>query len=207
MSYRDFTLPKAKRDFGLNLDASQDLFSGAKSVSLSSVLQETLTRQSPLALISSGEKGRSEWIIAPFLAELWVECGKQISVFSGPTFDVDPDAGLNGVCDFLVCRSPQLLFITAPVLIVAEAKRDNPAEGYGQCIAGMVAAQRYNESEKNPIDAIYGVSTSGNLWKFLCLRGKTLWIDLPEYTLPQADRILGILMHMVGPIPQPAVAA
>ena len=154
MSYRDFTWLKAKRDFGLTLDASQDLFSEAKSVSLSSVLQETLTRQSPLALVSSGEKGRSEWIIAPFLAELWVACGKQISVFSGPIFDVEPEAGLTGVCDFIVCRSPQLLFITAPVLIVAEAKRDNPAEGYGQCIAGMVAAQRFNESEKNPIDTI-----------------------------------------------------
>ena len=32
-----------------------------------------------------------------------------ISVFSGEEFNVDVEAGLNGVCDFLISRSPEQL--------------------------------------------------------------------------------------------------
>ena len=36
------------------------------------------------------------------------------------------------------------------------------------------------------------------------LEGTRLAIDLTEYQLAEVDRILGIILHMVGPIPQPA---
>jgi len=35
--------------------------------------------------------------------------------------------------------------------------------------------------------------TTGNLWKFLALTDQVVQIDLTEYTIPQIDRILGIL--------------
>ena len=92
------------------------------------------------------------------------------------------------------------------MLLVFEAKRDCIPDGLGQCIAALVGAQRYNQRHNAPIDPIYGGVTTGTNWKFLRLSGTTLTLDLTEYTLAQIDRILGILVHMVGPIPQPAAA-
>ena len=37
------------------------------------------------------------------------------------------------------------------------------------------------------------------IWKFLRLAGTTH--DQTEYTITDADHILGILVHMIGPIP------
>src|SRR5947208_2476033 len=39
------------------------------------------------------------------------------------------------------------------------------------------------------------------------LHGEVLTIDINEYLLWQVERILGILPHVVGPLPEPATAA
>jgi len=39
--------------------------------------------------------------------------------------------------------------------------------------------------------------TSGSVWKFLRLLDRTVGIDLDEYHISNAGKILGILMHMV----------
>jgi hypothetical protein len=113
-------------------------------------------------------------------------------------FNVDDAAGLNGVCDFLLSRSPQLLYIEAPVLCMVEAKKDNIAEGLGQCGAEMLAAQRFNQQAGKPIEPIYGCVTTGSNWRFLQLSDRTLAVDLNEYSITQPDRILGVLLYCCG---------
>jgi hypothetical protein len=138
---------------------------------------------------------------------LWGRANGRINLFSGVEFAADPAAQLTGFVDFLVGLGPQLPRISAPVIVVFEAKRDNIAEGYGQCIAGMVGAHRFNQRAGNPVGTIYGGITTGINWKFLRLAGTGLTFDLSEYTIHQADRLLGILAHMVGLPPAPAAAA
>ncbi len=67
---------------------------------------------------------------------------RQISVFSGFEFNVDPEEGLNGICDFLIARSPSQPLLQAPVLAIVEAKRENILDGIGQCVAAMIGVQR-----------------------------------------------------------------
>ena len=45
----------------------------------------------------------------------------------------------------------------------------------------MVAAQLFNQDEKNDIDVIYGVVTNGIEWKFLKLEKSVLAIDKNIY--------------------------
>jgi hypothetical protein len=40
----------------------------------------------------------------------------------GKDFTVDASVGLNGVCDFLISRSPEQLEIEAPAIVLVEAK-------------------------------------------------------------------------------------
>lgn len=60
----------------------------------------------------------------------------------------------------------------------------------------MVAARIFNEREETGVKTIYGVVTVGSIWKFLKLEGQTVFVDRAEYYLPQAGKILAILLHI-----------
>lgn len=159
---------------------------------LSDYLDQTL----PLASVGS-EKARSELIISPILIETRRLLNQEISIFSGEDFTVDEASGLNGICDFLISKSPEILSIEAPVIVLVEAKKADIAGGLGQCVAEMLAAQRFNYEQGRLIDRIYGVVTNGILWRFMYLTGDTVAIDSIDYSLPPVDQILGVLIWIL----------
>lgn len=193
MSYRDFTLENVKKNLHLNISSREDIFSEVAPLPVSEYLQETLAYNVPFALASNTEKSRSEMIITPILLELTKKFANQISLFSGVEFNIEPSQGLNGNCDFLISLSPEFLLINTPVIMVVEAKKENIKGGLGECIAQMYAARLFNEREGNEITEIYGVVTTGEIWKFLRLSGELVQIDLAEYFLNDVNKILGIL--------------
>jgi len=193
MSYSDFTLAKVKKDFDLITVEKMDIYSNVAELECSTLLTEILRYNLPLALASNSEKARSEMIIAPILVDLRRQLQERVNLFSGIEFDVDKDKGLNGLCDFIISESPEQLFVSAPVITLVEAKKENIMAGLGQCVAEMLAAQIFNEREGNNIPVVYGAVTSGTNWKFLKLEGKVIEIDLSEYYLKDVNKILGIL--------------
>ncbi|MDB9510833.1 hypothetical protein PN499_06535 [Kamptonema animale CS-326] len=193
MSYSDFTLNRVAKDFNLTISERSAIFTETPELPPSNFLQETLRDNMALALGSNTEKARSELIIAPILVELRKQLNYQISWFSGVDFSVDATKGLNGSCDFIISQSPELLFVSAPVITIVEAKKENILAGLGQCVAEMLAAQIFNQNEGNEIPIIYGSVTTGTNWKFLRLAGQTLEIDLVEYFINDLSKILGIL--------------
>lgn len=197
MAYSDFTLTEVTKRFGLVREDSADLFSLVQDVPISTYLQETLEYNIPLATSISTEKARSELIITPVLVELLKRFKLQLSFFSGSEFTVDRNIGLSGVCDYIISKSATQLSITSPILIIVEAKNDNINNGFGQCVATMIAAKLFNEREKNDIPSIYGVVTTGSIWRFLKLTANLVQTDINEYYLRDLDKILGILMHTV----------
>jgi hypothetical protein len=170
------------------------LFATVKPMPPSAFLVESLERYTSLASLIGTEKAKSEFLIAPILAEVRDRVGNQIGLFSGTEFSVSPEQGLQGFCDFILSRSAEQLDVTAPVVTIAEAKNDNLKSGLGQCIAEMVAAQIFNDREGKPIESIYGAVTSGTNWRFLRLQGQTIEIDESEYFINQIEQILGILL-------------
>jgi hypothetical protein len=206
MAYSDFRYPAVLAGLGLTLRPTEDMFAGVPPRPAGPAVRQLLAVTAPLATTVNTEKARSEWMVAPVLGEFWSAYHGRIGLYSGADFPADPDAGLTGVVDFLISRSPQVPHVVAPVAVLFEAKRDNINDGLGQCIAGMVGAQRFNRRENNPIPVVYGGVTTGSLWKFLCLEGAVVTLDLREYALAEVDKLLGILAHMVGPVPEPAAA-
>lgn len=198
MAYSDFRIATVKQRFQLIIDEDVDLFSQVPSVPVSAWLTETLQETLSLALAINTEKVRSELLIAPILVELRKQTGRTTSLFSGVDFSVDEAQGLNGVCDYIISRSPEQLFISAPVLIIFEAKNENIKGGFPQCIAAMIAAQRFNERENNSIPVIHGVVTTGTNWRFLQLEANTVKIDDREYYIDNVERIMGILTSITS---------
>ena len=113
-------------------------------------------------------------------------------------FSVDPEQGLAGVCDFVITRSPEQFFVKAPIIILVESKTEDITRGFGQCVAEMLAAQRFNEREGSPSDKIYGTVTAGAQWKFFELEGGTIRIDAADYYVNDLGKILGILQYMAA---------
>ena len=197
MAYSDFSLAKVSKTFELKILDAVNMFSAIPELESSNFLVETLLYTVPLAISSNTEKARSEMIIAPILIELRKQLNSEISFFSGIDFTIDPERGLNGNCDFLISRSPELLILTAPVIIIVEAKKENINGGLGQCVAEMLGARIFNEREGNDIPAIFGAVTSGTNWRFLKLKDQVIEIDLTEYYLRDVNKILGILANSI----------
>jgi len=193
MSYSEFTLESVQIAFDLTITERANLLDDTAMSKSSDFLKELLKEFAPLALAMNTEKARSELIIAPILVEVRKHFLDRASLFSGVELNIDRDRRLNGVCDFLLSRSPSQLMLKAPVVVVVEAKKENINGALGQCIAEMWAAKLFNQQHQNDIPVIYGAATTGNDWKFLRLCDRLVEIDLTEYQLSNIGKILGIL--------------
>lgn len=200
MSYSSFSLSSVLKQFNLTLKDKQTLFPQTSQIPPSEYLATTLNYNLPLASEINTEKSRSEMIISPILLEVRRLVTDQISIFSGREFNVEPEQGLNGACDFLLSLSESQLIIDSPVIILVEAKKEDIIGGLGQCIATMVAAQKFNQQEQKVIESIYGVVTSGTAWRFIKLQGNIAYVDNVEYYINQIEKILGILVSMITPL-------
>jgi len=196
MAYSNFTLQQLIKNFNLSLHEASNYFSDRPPQEPSPALATLLQENIDLAIAINTEKARSEMVIAPVLWDVRKQSKQPISLFSGSEFSIDLEKGLTGICDFILSKSSEQLLITSPVVTLVEAKNENLKNGLAQCLAEMVAAQIFNQQENNDIPAIYGVVTSGTLWRFLQLVENDVYIDLSEYHIKtEISSILGILLH------------
>jgi hypothetical protein len=198
MAYSDFTSVSQLEDrFGLS-QRKVRLFRDVAPIVPSETLQQDLTESAAVPLLT--EKAKSEFLIVPIFKELLRRNQYAISVFSGYNFDVIPEQGLVGFCDYLFSTDAQSIDIKAPVFCVVEAKNRTVEEGLAQAGASMWAAAIFNERKGTPTRAIYGCVTTAYEWVFLRLENTQLDVDLiqryslEEHSLPY---LLGVLQHIV----------
>lgn len=196
MAYSDFNLKSVKQAFSLKTEEQSDLFAKVGDAKVSEHLQAWMQEMVPLGLTIGTQKARSEMIIVPILVEARRLLQRRVSLFSGIEFDVAPEQGLTGTCDFVFSKSPEQLMLTSPSLVIVGSKKEDVNGEIASCIAQMVAARIFNEREETNLKIIYGAVTAGSIWKFLKLEGQTVFVDRTEYYLPQMGRILGILSHI-----------
>ena len=152
MPYSDFSLESACQAFSLGLDVVTNLFDAIPTVRAGARLLSLLDDYVPMATSIHTEKARSEFIVAPILADVRRLMDRRISLFSGVNFEVDKAHGLDGICDFILSNSNNQLFVTRPVLMIVEAKNDNIKAGLGQCAAEMVAALLQSPTWRRPVN-------------------------------------------------------
>jgi len=197
MVYSDFTLKDIKTRFEIEIKEEQTLFADTSVNVVPDFLNELLRNWVPLAHAIGTEKARSEFIIAPILATIKQIQTQRISLFSGVALNVEPEQGLNGVCDFILSQSSEQLALTAPLVMLVEAKNENMNAGIPQCMAEMIAARLFNERENTMISTIYGCVTTGTVWKFLDYRDKILRVDKEDYYIREVDKLLGIFSFIM----------
>ena len=194
MAFSEFTLEQVVRVLGVEVREAE-LFAGIAPAPVPEWLPGWLDRGTRLALIS--EKARSEFIVVPILLAGREQSGERLAIFSGQRLDVDPVKGLVGECDFILAIGPAVPPLRAPVVTIVEAKKNDVEAGLGQCIAQMVAAQRFNEQAGRPTASTYGCVTTGETWQFLRLAGTTAQLDRKRYYLDNVGGILGVIQAIL----------
>jgi len=197
MAYNTFTLELVKSQFSLTI-INERFCDSLPIVEPQPEFAIVFNDLLELAEGARTEKAKSELLVTPILAQATKLSGGRVKLFSGEEFNVDQEKGLNGFCDFLFSRSANPYTIDAPVFMLVEAKRGEIEFGLGQCVAEMIAAQLYNQSQGQIIPIIYGCVTSGRLWQFLKLEGDNVTIDPNNYPLIPIHKVLGILKSILS---------
>ena len=196
MPYQNFTIETVARQFELklvNLPFCESLPNADPQPEFLTIFKQWFR----LAETALSAKAKSEILVSPILAEVVQLTQKRVQLFSGQELNVDIDCGLDGVVDFLLSKSTTPYLIEAPIVMLVEADKEGLDLGWGECVAEMIAAQKFNTSKGNEISVMYGSVTNGRSWQFLKLEGKNVTIDSHQYYVTPVERILGILKWMV----------
>ena len=194
MAYSNFKLKEIERIAHLK-EVVTNLFSTVTPLNPSDWLKETLSKSSHL--VPKSEKSRSELLIMPLLLEILDYNNYSFTIFSGESLDADVARGLNGECDFILSKGEKSYTIQSPIFALVEAKQNIIENSLGQCVAQMVGAKIFNETDGNKVDVIYGCVSNGTEWQFLKLENDTIYIDDKLYFFNELSIILGILNTIV----------
>ena len=138
--------------------------------------------------IFASEAARCEAIIFPILREIYKHYYQHTSLWVQKS--ITYDSNLNGTPDYLVSKRSALgkTMLETPIIIVVEAKRNDFEQGWGQCLAELIAVAHMNENKK----LVYGIVTDGKLWEFAQFANNTLTKQMDSYTVSDLPHLLGM---------------
>lgn len=194
MAFRDFkTISEVQEKFRITYSESDFVEATENSPSAEFLRDFEFTREH--IHVFASEAARCEAIIFPVLKEsykayadryaLWI---KQAMVY---------DDVLNGTPDYFIATRSELgkTVVGSPLILFVEAKKNDFEQGWGQCLAELVAAQRINtEKEKErPTFPVYGIVTDGMLWQFGRLIGDTFTQNRTDFALANLPMLFGAM--------------
>ncbi len=143
--------------------------------------------------IYASEAARAELIILPVLREVYKPYAAQAVLWVQKPINCDP--ALNGTPDYLLATRSELgkTVLATPLLIVTEAKRNDFEQGWGQCLAELVASQKLNGDPNLPV---YGVVTDGRHWEIGRLLADAFTQNSEAYDVDDLPALFGAL-HFV----------
>ena len=144
--------------------------------------------------VFSSEASRCENVIYPVLREVFKNFTDRYALWSHKALVYDEQ--LNGTPDYLISTKSELgrTVLGLPIVIAAEAKQNNFTEGWGQCLAEMVAAQKLNGDTDAPV---YGIVTDGEAWQFGKLVGDVFTKHRTRLTIDDLARLFGAIGYLL----------
>ncbi len=196
MSFKDFNnISTVLEKF--NIKYKEELFLKKGNFELSEYFIAELNFVKEHIDIRTSEYSICESIIYPLLKEVYKKHTAKLALWSHKAISFDKD--LSGTPDYLFAKKSHLgrVVLDKPLVVLVEAKKNNFDEGWGQCLAEMVAAQKIND---DPGISIYGIVTDGEVWKF----GKLLQDDFIEnkefYTINKIEDISQVIEYILNSI-------
>ena len=191
MSYSEF------KTIGAVLQEYQVYYAEANFVaplafSISEYFREDLHLMMREGVVDNSEFAICENLIYPVLKEVWKQYRQQFVLWSHQALTLD-----NRLTEFpeyiLARRSPlgKIVF-DKPYLLLVEAKQDNFAAAWAQCLSEMIAAQRLNQI---PI-TVLGITSNGTTWQFGKLEAEVFTRHVPPYSIYELESLFGAVNYM-----------
>jgi len=138
----------------------------------------------------SSEAARCELIILPLLREVYKQVASKFSLWIQKSIYYDKK--LSGAPDYMISKRSALgkTVLEFPLLMVAEAKKNDFEQGWAQCLVELVAAQKLN---KNDLFPIYGIVTDGKYWEFGKLEKNIFSKNKTSFVIDNLLNLLSVL--------------
>ncbi len=149
--------------------------------------------------IFTSEASRCEIIISPLLREMYKNHAEKYAFWIQKSIVFDQL--LTGTPDYIFSKKSALgkTVLETPIIIVVEAKKNDFEQGWGQCLAELVASQKINADLQR---IIYGIVTDGVLWQFGRLKQDVFTKNSHNFTLDNLNKLYGALEFIADLINQ-----
>lgn len=144
--------------------------------------------------IFASQASRCENVIYPVLRDVFKQYVADYSLWSHTALSYDET--LTGIPDYLITSKSELgkTMLGFPVVVVVEAKQNNFTEGWGQCAAELIAAQKLNKDESKPV---HGIVTDGEFWQFGKLVSDVFTKNEMAFSMSELQKIFGALSFII----------
>lgn len=160
---------------------------------VSTIFREELELLFTDGVIDNSEDAICENLIYPILKEVWKQYRKQLTLWSHQALTYDDN--LSGQPDYIVTKRSPLgtIIFDKPYFLVVEAKQDKFEEGWGQCLAELVAVQKINNDLEQKI---WGIVCNGKIWQFGYLQDKVFSRNKIFYTIQDLDQLFAVVNYV-----------
>ena len=189
MAFSDFkTISEVQEKFRIKY-ASNDFFEVEAKNPSEQFLQELEFSRQYINVFAS-EGSRCEVVIFPILREVYKDYAEHYGLWVKKSIIYDET--LSGTPDYLIATRSELgmTVVGTPLVMLVEAKKNDFEQGWGQCLAELVAAQKMNDNSDFPV---YGVVTDGKLWEFGQLVGDTFIQNRTNFTIDNLPILFGAM--------------
>lgn len=181
-----------------NIRYAESSFISSIEVTVPPVLIEEFEFNKENIDIFSSEASRSELIVSPLLRAVYKNHSKNYSFWIQKPIAFDKV--LSGTPDYIFSKRSSLgkTVLETPIVIVVEAKKNDFEQGWGECLAELVASQKINNDKKS----VYGIVTDGNLWQFSRLNTDLFTKNEKNYTIDDIQELYGALEYLANLVEQ-----
>lgn len=146
--------------------------------------------------VFSSEASRCENVIYPILRDVYKHYVDKYTLWSHKSLSYD--ATLTGTPDYMIATKSSLgkTMLEKPLLVMVEAKQNNFTEGWGQCLAELLTAQKLNQNDK----AVHGIVTDGELWQFGKLEGSVFTKNETVVAVSDLQKLFAALAYVLDKV-------
>ncbi|MDZ7961001.1 MAG: hypothetical protein RMY34_24490 [Aulosira sp. DedQUE10] len=161
-------------------------------------ISETFSQELDLifneGVFDNSEIAICENIIYPVLKEVWKAYRSKFLLWSHQTLIYDDK--LSGIPDYILAKRSPLgtVVFDKPYFVLVEAKKESDfTEGWGQCLAEMLAVQRINNEPNN---TVFGIVSNGAVWQFGKLNLDIFTQNKTFYTIQDIEQLFAAVNYV-----------
>ncbi|WP_293334364.1 hypothetical protein [Microcoleus sp. CAWBG58] len=144
-------------------------------------------------VVDNSEFAICENLIYPIIKEVWKRYYSGFVLWSHQSLTYDQY--LSGFPEYILAKRSSLgkVVFEQPYFLLVEAKQDNFENGWAQCLAEMIAAQRLNE---NPEQDVFGIVSNGDRWQLGKLKSNVFTRNKTFYTIQELDKLFAAINYV-----------